>query len=71
MTKEELLQRLTEIEWDDFECKAARERLTNGKVDFASDLVSSTITYWFGEQVLVNNIVNKLVNNLVNKLVVE
>ena len=26
------------------------ERLTNGKVDFASDLVSSTITYWFGEQ---------------------
>jgi len=51
MTEEELLQRLTEIEWDDFECKAARERLTNGKVDFASDLVSSTITYWFGEQV--------------------
>ena len=27
------------------------ERLTNGKVDFASDLVSSTITYWFGEHV--------------------
>ena len=26
------------------------ERLTNGKVDFASDLVSSTITYWVGEQ---------------------
>ena len=24
------------------------ERLTKGKVDFASDLVSSTITYWFG-----------------------
>ena len=22
MTKEELLQRLTDIEWDDFECKA-------------------------------------------------
>ena len=26
------------------------ERLTKGKVDFASDLESSTITYWFGEQ---------------------
>lgn len=24
------------------------EKLTKGKVDFASDLVSSTITYWFG-----------------------
>lgn len=29
----------------------AWERLTKGKVEFASDLVSSTITYWFGEQV--------------------
>ncbi len=28
----------------------AWERLTKGKVDFVSDLVSSTITYWFGEQ---------------------
>lgn len=28
----------------------AWERLTKGKVEFASDLVSSTITYWFGEQ---------------------
>jgi len=27
------------------------EKLTNGKVEFMSDLVSSTITYWFGEQV--------------------
>ena len=27
------------------------EKLTNGKVEFASDLVCSTITYWFGEQV--------------------
>lgn len=27
MTKEELLQRLTEIEWDDFECKAAQDKL--------------------------------------------
>ena len=27
MTKEELLQRLTEIEWDDFECKAAQNKL--------------------------------------------
>ena len=26
------------------------EKLTKGKVEFASDLVSSTITYWFGEQ---------------------
>jgi len=128
MTKEELLQRLTEIEWDDFECKAAQNklpedvwetvsafsntsggwivfgikqrgkqfeiqgvnngekaqihsiprnpklikffryaklgenaghgidkmlawgRLTKGKVDFASDLISSTITYWYGER---------------------
>ena len=29
----------------------AWERLTKGKVEFTSDLVSSTITYWFGEQV--------------------
>ena len=28
----------------------AWERLTKGKVEFVSDLVSSTITYWFGEQ---------------------
>ena len=27
MTKEELLQRLSEIEWDDFECKAAQDKL--------------------------------------------
>ena len=27
------------------------EKLTKGKVGFASDLVCSTITYWFGEQV--------------------
>ena len=27
------------------------EKLTKGKVEFASDLVCSTITYWFGEQV--------------------
>ena len=29
----------------------AWERLTKGKVEFTSDLVCSTITYWFGEQV--------------------
>ena len=28
----------------------AWEKLTKGKVEFTSDLVSSTITYWFGEQ---------------------
>lgn len=28
----------------------AWERLTKGKVEFVSDFVSSTITYWFGEQ---------------------
>lgn len=50
------MQKLTEIEWDDFECKAAQnkllawERLSKGKVEFTSDLVCSTITYWFGEQ---------------------
>ena len=27
------------------------EKLTKGKVEFVSDLVCSTITYWFGEQV--------------------
>ena len=27
MTKEELLQKLTEIEWGDFECKAAQDKL--------------------------------------------
>ena len=30
---------------------AAWERQTNGKVEFTSDLVCSTITYWLGEQV--------------------
>ena len=29
------------------------EKLTKGRVEFASDLVCSTITYWFGEQVRV------------------
>ena len=29
----------------------AWERLTKGKVEFTGDLVCSTITYWFGEQV--------------------
>ena len=29
----------------------AWEQLTKGKVEFASDLISSTITYWFGDQV--------------------
>ena len=27
MTKDELLQKLSEIEWDDFECKAAQDKL--------------------------------------------
>ena len=27
MTKEELLQKLSKIEWDDFECKATQEKL--------------------------------------------
>ena len=27
------------------------EKLTKGKVEFASDLVCSTITYWYGDQV--------------------
>ena len=27
MTKDELLQRLTDIEWDDFECKAALDKM--------------------------------------------
>ena len=27
MTKEELLQKLAEIEWDDFECKRALDKL--------------------------------------------
>ena len=29
MTKEELLQRLTDIEWDDFECKASQNKLSD------------------------------------------
>ena len=29
MTKEELLQRLTDIEWDDFEVKEAQNKLPN------------------------------------------
>jgi hypothetical protein len=27
VTKEELLQKLSEIEWDDFECKAAQDKM--------------------------------------------
>ena len=29
MTKEELLQRLTDIEWDDFEVKEAQNKMPN------------------------------------------
>ena len=47
MTKEELLQKLSEIEWDKM---LIWEKLTKGKVEFASDLICSTVTYWFGEQ---------------------
>ena len=42
----------------------AWERLTKGKVEFASDLVSSTITYWFGEQ--VSGIVGGIVSGTVS-----
>lgn len=47
----------------------AWERLTKGKVDFASDLVSSTITYWFGEQPsgTVSGIVSGIVGGTVSE----
>ena len=96
MTQEQLLNKLADIEWDDFECKLAHDRLpdnvwetvsafsntsggwivfgveqkgkrfevvgvgngemlkweelTGGKVEFKSDLVSSTIVYSLSEQ---------------------
>ena len=51
----------------------AWERLTKGKVEFASDLVSSTITYWFGEQVsgIVGGIVSGTVSGTVGDTVRE
>lgn len=38
MTKEELLQKLSEIEWDDFECKAAHDKLP---------IKQSSVFLWF------------------------
>lgn len=44
------------------------EKLTKGKVEFTGDLVSSTITYWFGEQVsgtaggIASDQVQKIIN---------
>ena len=37
------------------------EKLTKGRVEFASDLVCSTITYWFGEQPMVQVTVQPMV----------
>ncbi len=39
MTKEELLQRLTDIEWDDFEVKEAQNKMPNN--------VWETVTYYY------------------------
>jgi ATP-dependent DNA helicase RecG len=51
----------------------AWERLTKGKVEFASDLVSSTITYWFGEQPsgIVSGTVGGTVSGMVGGIVGE
>lgn len=35
MTKDELLQRLQDLEWEDFECKQAKSELPNGNLLFA------------------------------------
>ena len=53
MTKEELLKRLTDIEWDDFEVKEASgglpqniwETETNTKIEFDSNLSYSILTF--------------------------
>jgi|GEM_PF-4078331 len=46
LTREELIAKIQDIEWDDFEAKASRERLTGEKVEFATDVMSITVTYW-------------------------
>ena len=48
----------------------AWENLTKGKVEFRSDLVSSTITYWFGDQVggQVSGQVQLLINYMRDKV---
>ena len=43
----------------------AWERLTKGKVEFTSDLVCSTITYWFGEQPSEQPMVQPMVQAIV------
>lgn len=49
----------------------AWEKLTNGKVDFASDLVSSTITYWFSGKAggMVSGIAGGIVDGIVDGIV--
>ena len=50
------------------------ERLSKGKVEFSSDLISSTITYWLGEQVSgqvggqVSEQVSEQVQQLINAI---
>ena len=54
MTKDELITKLKDIEWDDFEVKEAANGLPKSigetvsafSVEFSSDLVCSTVTYF-------------------------
>ena len=43
----------------------AWEQLTKGKVEFASDLVSSTITYWLGERALEYGMEQAMIQGMV------
>ena len=45
MTKEELLEKLTDIEWDDFECKESKDKLPDNVWDTVSSF-SNTSGGW-------------------------
>lgn len=64
MTKEELLHRLQDIEWDDFECKEAQDKLPNNVWETVSAF-SNTSGGWivFGVKQRGKNFIVQGVNN--------
>lgn len=64
MTKEELLHRLNDIEWDDFECKEAQDKLPNNVWETVSAF-SNTSGGWivFGGKQKGKNFIVQGVNN--------